>query len=142
MLLALRTQPASGAKWLDVATHNIIKVRLVTQYPHGGIVIDGNLYHSTARHGVHRTPAGEWTPSRWELREFGGDDAAALEVFHQREGFGYDFIGLLPFIGVPGSDRNRDYCFELCWHMRMLERPRGIITAETLLALACPAIIT
>jgi hypothetical protein len=141
VLLALRTQPASDANWLDVATHNVITARLVTAYPHGGIAIDGWLFHSTARRGVHCLPPGEWTPSRWELREFGGDDAEAVRIFRQREGFGYDWVGLLPFVGIPGSDRHRDYCFELCWHMRTRERPRGLVTAETLLALMQPAII-
>lgn len=140
MLLALRTQPASDANWLDVSAHNVIKARLVTAYPHGGIVIDGWLFHSTARRGVHKLAPGEWTPRRWELREFGGDDDNALEIFRQREGFGYDWIGLLPFVGIPGSDRNRDYCFELVYHMRMLERPRGIVTAETLLAIGQPTL--
>lgn len=140
MLLALRTQPASDANWLDLATHNVIKARLVTRYPHAGIVIGDRLYQATARKGVHWT--NDWNPERWHLFDVGGDDAAAVARFREREGNGYDWIGLLPFVGLPGSDRRRDYCFELAYYMMAGVYPTRLVTAETLLALAAFADLT
>jgi hypothetical protein len=134
MLLALRPTPATDAKWIDKASHWTIKTRLVTQYPHGGIVIGKTLYHSTARKGVHSVS--EWSPERWVLFDVGGDDVAALARFKEREGNGYDWIGLLPFIGVPGSDKDRDYCFELAFYMMTGVRPGRLVTAEALLAIS------
>lgn len=139
MLLALRTQPASDATFLDEAAHAVIKARLVTRYPHGGIAIGTRLYQATARRGVHSTD--DWNPERWHLFDAGGDDAAALERFREREGNRYDWVGLLPFIGLPGSDRRRDYCFELAYYMMTGVYPTRLVTAETLLALIAPVMI-
>lgn len=133
MLLALRKLPATDATALDRLAHATIKARLVTRYPHGGIVISGRLYHSTARSGVHVVD--DWSHERWELFDLGGDDAAALARFAEREGNAYDWVGLLPFVGVPGSDRGRDYCFELAYYMVTGVYPSELVTAETLLAL-------
>lgn len=133
MKLALRTTPASDATWNEKLAHWGIKTRLVTAYPHGGIVIGNTLYHSTARGGVHAVA--DWTPDRWELFDVGGDDVAALARFKEREGNDYDWIGLLPFVGVPGSDSGRDYCFELAFYMMTGRKPGRLVTAETLLAL-------
>lgn len=139
MKLALRTMPASNATWMELAAHHTIKTRLVTRYPHGGIVIGGVLYHSTLKRGVHKTR--DWDPSRWELREFGGSDAVAALRFSEREGHGYDLLGLLPFIGIPWEDRDRDFCFELVYYMRTGQRPPKLVTAEVLLALVSPPTI-
>ena len=133
MLLALRTTPASDATWLDKAAHETIKARLCTRYPHGGIVVGGVLHQSTARGGVHKVA--DWNPERWELFDLGGDDIAGLERYEQRKGNGYNWIGLLPFMGVPGSDSERDYCFQLAYFMATGIYPKGLVTAETLLAL-------
>jgi hypothetical protein len=133
MLLALRTTPATEATSLDKIAHQTIKTRLCTRYPHGGIAINGVLYHATARKGVHVVT--DWNPERWVLFDLGGDDIAALERYEQRKGNRYNWVGLLPFIGVPGSDRERDYCFQLAYFMVTGIYPRGLVTAETLLAL-------
>lgn len=132
MKLALRPTPATGAKWIDKVAHAAIKARLCTGYPHGGVVINGVLYHSTARDGVHKVI--DWSPERWELFDIGGDDIAALERFDEREGRSYDWVGLLPFVGVPGSNRDADYCFELAQYMMTGIYPNRLVTAETLLA--------
>lgn len=133
MKLALRTTPAADATWLDKLAHRTIKARLATQYPHGGIVIGDTLYHATARKGVHDTD--DWNPERWAMFELGGDDAAARSRYETRKGNGYNWAGLLPFIGVPASDHERDYCFQLAYFMAAGAYPAGLVTAETLLAL-------
>lgn len=134
MLLALRTQPASDANWLDVVTHNLIKARLVTAYPHGGIVIGSTLYHSTATDGVVKTD--DWTPKNWVLIDVGGDDQKALDVFTQLEGGRYDWFSLLAFVGIKARDSKASYCFELCHHMMTGEHPTDRVTPENLLRIA------
>lgn len=133
MKLALRTDPSSSASWVDRLAHDAVKSRMVTKYPHGGLVIGSTLYHSTSKKGVHSTQ--DWEPDKWELFEFDGNEELALQRFKEREGNKYDWVGLLPFVGIPGSDRKRDYCFELIYYMMTGTYPTQLVTAETLLVL-------
>lgn len=132
-MLALRTQPASDATWLDKLAHWLIKARLVTRYPHAGIVIGETLYHATAKRGLHVT---EFHPERWELIDVGGDDDAALALFREREGSGYDWFSLLAFVGLKARDSRRYYCYEWAYHAITGRHPTGRVMPETLLELA------
>lgn len=148
MLLAMRTTPATDARWIDKLAHWLIKARLVTRYPHAGIVIGDTLYHSTAKQGPHKTT--EWHPERWVLVDVGGDDQKAIDAFEsiivEPDGWfrrlvrkitkGYDFASLLSFVGVPVRDSRSVYCFELCWLMMTGKHPTERVTLETLLVLA------
>ena len=134
MKLALRTTPAADATSLDKLAHWVIKARLVTQYPHAGIVIGDKLYHATARKGLH---VSEYTPEHWTLIDIGGDDMAALHQFAEWDGASYDWFSLLAFVGLSVRDSSRMYCYEWC-HLVMTGRaPKGRVTPETLLTLAC-----
>ena len=133
MKLALRTQPASDAKWLDKAAHEVIKARLVTRYPHAGIVIGDTLYHATAKRGLH---ASEYTPERWTLIDIPGDDMDALRLFAEWDGAQYDWFSLLAFVGLRARDSSRMYCYEWCYLALTGEHPKGRVTPETLLAVA------
>lgn len=133
MMLALRSQPATDAKWLDKQAHWLIKARLVTRYPHAGIVIGETLYHATAKRGLH---ASEYTPERWELFDLGDEmDAEVMELFNNLKGTQYDMFSLLAFIGIPFRDSKRMYCFEWCYLAMTGEQPKTRVTAETLLEL-------
>lgn len=134
MKLALRSQYAADASWLDRRANDVIRARLVTRYPHAGIVIGDTLYHSTAKRGVHSLK--DWTPERWDLIECGGDDAKALEVFAQLDGGRYDWLSLLAFVGIKARDSKASYCFELCHHMMTGEHPTDRVTPENLLRIA------
>lgn len=132
MLLALRhTQPAS-APASSRAGSALICARLVTQYAHAGIVINGDLYHSNASKGVHVERNADL--SGYTLVDLGSEhDARALALFAAVEGKGYDFASLMAFV-VPGvTDSQRWYCFELCWLLMTGTAPKERITAETLL---------
>lgn len=133
MLLALRTQPATDATLLDKLAHWLIKARLVTRYPHAGIVIGDRLFHATARRGLHES---DYTPERWTLIDVGGDDDAALALFREREGSGYDWFSLLAFVGLKARDSRRYYCYEWAYHAITGQHPTGRVTPETLLVLA------
>lgn len=148
MKLALRTQYAADASWLDRRANDVIRARLVTKYPHAGIVIGDTLYHSTAKQGPHKTT--EWHPERWALIDVGGDDQKAIYAFEsiivKPEGWfrrlvrkitkGYDFASLLAFVGIPVRDSRSVYCFELCWLMMTGKHPTERVTPESLLELA------
>jgi len=135
MKLALRTQPASG-RLIDKLAHWIIKARLVTQYPHAGIVISGRLYHATARDGI---TSNEYNQDSWVIVDIGGDDELALSVFAKMEGGRYDWFSLLAFVGIKARDSKAAYCYELCYHMRTGKHPVDRVTPETLIAFAARA---
>lgn len=134
MKLALRSQYAADASWLDRRANDVIRARLVTRYPHAGIVIGDTLYHSTAKRGVHSLK--EWTPENWVLIDVGGNDQKALDVFGQMEGGRYDWFSLLAFVGIKARDSKASYCFELCHHMMTGEHPTDRVTPENLLRIA------
>jgi hypothetical protein len=75
MKLALRRGAAEGASTLDRLLSWVIKTRLVTRFPHAGIVIGDTLYHSTGRKGLH---ADKLDGADWVLIDIGGDDERAL----------------------------------------------------------------
>lgn len=148
MYAALRKGPPTGASLFQRFFCWLIQERLVSQYSHGGIVIDGWLYHVTAAHGYQELAPGEWTPERWDITDIGGDDARAIEIFHEvrraPEGWrrhvwrllkGYDWFSLLAFV-LPGIRVWwLNYCFELMWLMRIGLRPTGRVTPETILTI-------
>jgi hypothetical protein len=125
----------------------VIKTRLVSLFCHGGIVIDGVLYHSTLARGPHKMQPGEWSPDKWDLRDVGGDDAQAIAEFEAActppEGWwkrlwwkitkGYDLFSLLAFVGPGVRVSWMHYCFELCYRMMTGRKPTSRITAEILL---------
>ena len=133
MLLALRkTPPNKATRWQRLACW-VIKARLVSQYCHGGIVIRGHLFHTTATHGLHDVPPGDWSPENWDLFDVGGDDDEAMWQFMKHKGADYDWLSLLAFIGPRVRDSRRLYCFEWCWLAMTGEHPRERVTPEMLL---------
>lgn len=86
MLLALKKSAPSNATLKDRFTAWIIKARLVSQYCHGAIVVNGDLYQSNSEHGLHQVKRGDWTPERWDFFSVGGDDAVVLRAYEQYRG--------------------------------------------------------
>lgn len=110
----------------------LTKTRLVTKYPHSGIVIDGLLYQATLKNGVHST---KFDPAGWDL--FKLDEAAKAEMltrFTQVEGSRYDWFSLLAFV-VPFrvAVAKWFYCYELCSFMLDGNTPNQRVTPEILL---------
>lgn len=132
MRLALRTTAASDATLPARFAAGAIKVRLVSQYCHGGIVIGNTLWHATAQHGVI---CADFTPESWDLIDLGDVlDADALARVLPLLGAGYDWFSLLAFV-IPSdaTDAQRWYCFELCWFLMTGENPNFRVTPEMLL---------
>jgi len=130
MKLALRKGPAPDANALGKLSATAIKLRIVTNYPHSGIVIDGDLYHATAQHGVITEL---FNPDGWEVFDIGGDDARALSLFKEQNGKGYDWVSLFAFVMFNASDSQRWYCYELSHYLMTGKRPGDRVTPETLL---------
>jgi hypothetical protein len=137
MQLALKSSNASDAKWWHRMASWVIKTRLVSQYSHGGIVIDGDLYHTNAQHGLHKVPAGWWEPSKWDIFDLDTrNDDFAKALFEDRQGAKYDWLGLLAFIGADIYTRDRLYCFEWCWIAMTQPEEDVRVTPELLLVAA------
>lgn len=149
MYLALRRLPATDATWLDKFFLQVIKSRLVTEFPHAGIVINGTLFHATARHGFCK--ADDYTPERWELIDLGSErDAIALAKAEEllALGTGYDFAEILDFTPLHWAVKlarkvpelrvlldNLLYCYQWCYLAMTGKYPAERVTAETLLVL-------
>lgn len=148
MYLALRRGAATDATWLDKFFVWVIKERLVTVYPHAGIVIGNTLYHATARHGFCKA---DYTPARWELLPLGDERDAEVQALAERliaKKTGYDFAELLDFTplqilvrmarwvpALRGWLDGRLYCYQWCWLVMTGSLPTRRVTAEMLQAL-------
>jgi hypothetical protein len=128
--LALRHQDPAGARGLFA---KLIRMRLVTAYPHAGVSIGASMYHSTLARGVHHDAvnAAGWllvsTPVAYEV---------AMARIQRRMGTRYDWISLLAFL-VPFriTWSKADYCYEFVWFVLTGEVHKGPVTPESLLAL-------
>lgn len=133
MYLALRPGASTRARWIDKLATWVIKVRLVTQYPHAGIVINGRLYHANGAKGLHSTT---YDPALWVLIDQGTErDKRVLDLFAIKRGSKYDWFSLLAFVGLRSRDSNRYYCYEWCFHAMTGRHPTERVTVETLLML-------
>ena len=130
MQLALKYAAPSG--FWSKAFHYLTRWRLLTKYPHAGIVHDGILYHATLANGLH---AVKFNPDGWHLFEITPRDLPV--IFGAYVDTPYDVFSLLAFV-APWEVRDRDrlYCYEWCWLVLAGENPTFKVTPEDLLALA------
>jgi hypothetical protein len=124
--VALRKTSPPGF-WRGVFA-TLTKWRLVTRYPHAGIVVDGVVYHTTLSDGLHSEA---FDPEGWDLFETAGTKYQVLDHFNRLEGTPYDWFSLLAFI-FPWRVTNSKwlYCFEWVYLARMGYAPPDRITAE------------
>ena len=134
--LALKRGPAKRATLGQRIASWAIKARLVSEFSHGGIAVDGAMYHSTTSKGVHYLKPGQWAPDEWDLFPVSADMEQVIARFAAVQGWRYDFLSLLAFVGIRARDSERFYCFELCHYLLTGEKPAGRVTPETLLLLA------
>ena len=128
--LALRHTSPPGV--LQSLFARLTKARLVTQYPHAGIMIDGVLYEATFKHGVRSV---KFDQTGWHLFTIDKvDKNDLLTRFKQVEGRPYDSFSLLGFV-VPFrvTVAKWFYCYELCSFMLDGNIPAKRVTPETLL---------
>lgn len=147
MQLALRRSAATDATFTQKVAVKAIEARLVTEFPHAGIVIEGMLYHANSKNGLHKT---EFTPERWELIDLGTEgDEAALRLFADLEGTKYDWVELFDYTPLNWAVdfvrlypdwktelELRMYCYQWCYLAMTLKLPAERVTPETLLFVA------
>ena len=133
MQIALRLSPDTD-KLSHKAASWAIAVRLVTKFPHAGLLVGDTLMHATSAHGVTAEPFGQ--RDNWITVDVPGlDDAPALQRFEQVKGRPYDWFSLLAFAGLPARDSQRWYCYELVHYLMTGQKPTGRVTPEDLLML-------
>lgn len=127
--LALRHTSPPGL--IQGAFARLTKARLVTRYPHAGIVIDGVLYQSTLAKGVHSAP---FNSEGWNVFAISTEHTLLLERFNNVKNSKYDWFSLLAFV-LPFriTVAKWFYCYELCHYMLTGDVPVQRITPEDLL---------
>lgn len=111
------------------------RARLLTQWPHAGIVIDGTMTHCTLSGGLHLS---NWNAAHWDVVPLPESLVPRLrQRYQERAGAKYDAISLLAFL-LPWriSDDRRMYCYEWCWYAMTGANPHWRVTPEQLLWLA------
>jgi hypothetical protein len=135
MKLALKK--AAPKELLPKLFYFITKYRLVTKYPHAGIVVDGKLYHANLSNGLHEQYFSH-NLEEWDLLDIPNAETKALIIhrFYQNRGAKYDWFSLLAFV-LPWNirDSSRFYCYEWCWYAITGINPIGRVTPEDLLVL-------
>jgi len=126
---------ASDATLFQRLANLAIKFRLVSQWGHGGIAINGDLLHSTTSRGLHKLKQGEWSPDKWDFFETDLNALDVLKRFETRVGTTYDWFSLLAFVIPTARDSTRLYCFEWMWLAATGWNPNLKVAPETLLAL-------
>jgi hypothetical protein len=108
--------------------------RLVTRYPHSGIVVEDTLYHATFADGVHSSP---FNSNGWDVFKIDIPQELILERFQSVKGAKYDWFSLLAFV-LPFrfSVAKWFYCYELVYFMITGNIPIQRITPEDLLRIA------
>jgi hypothetical protein len=130
--VALR-KTSPGGFWRGVFA-TLTKWRLVTRYPHAGIVVDGRVYHTTLSDGLHDE---EFKSYGWALRKTDRKKEDVLQIYEVHKGTPYDWFSLLAFI-FPWRISNSKwlYCFEWVYLAIKGFVPPDRITAEDLIFLS------
>jgi hypothetical protein len=128
--LALRKTPPEGIA--QKAFFYLTRWRLLTRYPHAGVVCEGILYQSTFAKGVH---ADEFDPTGWHLFPTKVSRETIIDRFRQVEHSPYDWFSLLAFV-LPFRITVGQwwYCYELAHYLLSGLTPTGRVTPEDLLA--------
>jgi hypothetical protein len=129
VFLALRKTDAKGfASLFSKAT----RARIMTSYPHAGIVTNGTLYHITARYGM---TAEKFKNSQdWDLFHVDAIDSEVLKRYNEHKAAKYDWLSLLGFV-LPWrvSVSKWLYCYEWSYLAITGNLPKERITPEKLL---------
>jgi hypothetical protein len=105
---------------------------LKTAYAHGGQIIDGQLWHTTAKGFI---PEPFDSPESWDVFETPVSDTMALKRVAAYKGIRYDAFSLLGFkIPLRFSDSGGLNCFEAQWLGLTGENPNTQISADTVMA--------
>lgn len=108
------------------------KWSLKTDYPHGGVIIDGILWHTTPK-GLQ--PEVFNNHNDFDVFDTLVSDKIALNRISEYKGIRYDGIGLIGFkLPWRFSDSKALYCFEVLWLALTGENPNKPISPDTVMA--------
>jgi hypothetical protein len=128
--LALRKTPPEGVA--QKAFFYLTRWRLLTRYPHAGVVCEGILYQSTFAKGVH---SDAFDPTGWHLFPTNVPHETIINRFNDVNHSRYDWFSLLAFV-LPFKMTVGQwwYCYELAHYLLSGLKPTGRVTPEDLLA--------
>lgn len=128
--IALRKTDAPGL--VPGLFSKLTRGRLITKYPHAGVIVDGSLLHITARDGMHATS--DYRLADWDLFRVDVPASLVLKRFADCIGCRYDWLSLLGFV-LPWRVSVRDwlYCYEWVFLAVSGELPGRRVTPEDLL---------
>ena len=128
--LALRRTNSPGT--LPGLFSRLTKARLITKYPHAGVVVDGRLLDITAKYGMRSTVLAH--PDEWDMFHVDVDGPLVVERFHEFSRCKYDWVSLLAFV-LPWrvSVRQWLYCYEWAFVALTGDLPGRRVTPEDLL---------
>lgn len=129
VFLALRKTDAPG--FIPKLFSKLTRARLITRYPHAGIVIDNVIYHSTFADGLHSEL---FDADGWQLFAIDVSIQEVLQRYIKVSGARYDWLSLMAFV-VPWrvSVSKWMYCYEWCWYAITGDLPNRRVTPEDLL---------
>jgi hypothetical protein len=131
--LAFRRTPPSNPTLFQSVASFVTKARLVSQYCHGGVIVNNELLHVNTKHGLHKE---DWTPENWDLFEVKADKQKILDLYERYKGTPYDWFSLIAFVGFSASDSDKLYCFEWMYLALTGMNPNFRVTPETLMAIS------
>lgn len=130
MKIAFRKTNAPG--FFPGLFNRYTKWSLKTDYAHGGVVIGGQLWHTTTR-GLQ--PESLTALDDWDLFETPVSDSIGLARIKQYQGIRYDAISLLGFkLPIRIRDSRALYCYEVLWLALTGENPSRPISPDTIMA--------
>lgn len=120
----------------------LTKWRLLTQFPHAGVVIKNNysedgLLHTTVSCGVHSLSKNEYKNDDWLFVPVNISHSDVKNRYFNVLGAKYDWFSLFAFV-LPFRFTKASwfYCYELAWFLLKGEIPTFRVTPEMLLELA------
>lgn len=128
--LALRKTNAPG--FFPGIFSKLVRARIVTEYPHAGIIANGKLLHITKKDGLHAVE--DIDLDQWDLFIVDIDSSEVLERFRKHGHCKYDLVSLLAFV-LPWRVSVSEwlYCYEWCFVAITGKLPMRRVTPEDLL---------
>lgn len=130
VFLALRKTPPSGV--FQRAFFYATKIRLLTAYPHAGVLVGDTLLETTLLSGPRKI---KFVKDGWDLFRLPINSDTVMHRFDKVQNARYDWISLIGFV-LPWrvSKSNWFYCYELALYLMNGTVPNFRVTPEKLLS--------
>ena len=128
--MAFRKTPPTDPTLFQEVACSLTKARLVSQYCHGGMVVNGELLHVNTKYGLFKEG---FTESNWDIFEVKANKQFILDLFDMYKGTPYDWFSLIAFVGLSASDSDKLYCYEWMYLCLTGKNPSFRVTPEILM---------